>query len=207
MDRNALVASLRLIAITDNLRDGIEGLTARAGAAVRGGATMVQLRLKDVDTRVLVEAARRLVAELDVPVIVNDRVDVAMVAGAAGVHVGADDMPVDAVRRIARADFIVGASVGNADEAANAERADYAGVGPVFATGSKSDAGDAIGPDGFARLRALVSIPCVGIGGISAANARRVIDAGAIGVAVISSVFGANDAHRAARELRAALPT
>lgn len=205
MDRAALAASLRLIAITDNLRDGIDGLAARAAAAVRGGATMVQLRLKDADTRVLVDAARRLVAELDVPVLVNDRVDVAVVAGAAGVHVGVEDLPVDAVRRIAPAHFIVGASLGSDDEAVNAAHADYAGVGPVYVTDSKADAGNAIGPDGFARLRALVSIPCVGIGGITASNARRVVDAGAVGVAAISSVFGADDAQRAAREIRAAL--
>ena len=201
--RGALPASLRLIAITDNLRDGLDGLASRAAGAVRGGATMVQVRLKDVDTRVLVDVARRLVTAVDVPVLVNDRVDVALVAGAAGVHVGAEDMPVAAVRRIVPADFIVGASLGSEDEVANASGADYAGIGPVFVTASKSDAGQAIGVDGFTRLRATVRIPCVGIGGITADNARALVAAGAEGIAVISSVFGVADTERAARALRA----
>lgn len=197
-------AALRLVAITDHARDGIDGLAARAGAAVRGGATMVQVRLKDDDARTLVAIARRLVAQLPVPVVVNDRVDVAIAAGAAGAHVGADDLPVSAVRAIAPTGFIIGASLGTAHEAANARGADYAGIGPVYGTQSKGDAGAAIGVDGLVALRALISIPCVGIGGITAANARAVVDAGAAGVAVIASVFGAPDPERAARSLRAA---
>ena len=165
-----LVAALRLVAITDNLRDGVDGLAARAGAAVRGGATMVQLRLKGADARTIVSAARRLVRDLTVPVIVNDRVDVALAA-----------------------------------EAENAREADYVGIGPVFSTGTKPDAGAAIGPEGFARLRMLADLPAVGIGGISADRAREVIVAGAAGVAVVSAIFGAGDPEQAARALRNAL--
>jgi thiamine-phosphate pyrophosphorylase len=198
-------AVLRLIAITDHVDDGVDGLAARAGAAVRGGATMVQVRLKDADARTLVDVARRLVAALPVPVIVNDRVDVAIAAGAAGVHVGASDLPVRAVRAIAPANFIVGASLGSADEADNARSADYAGIGPVYGTQSKGDAGAAIGAGGLAAVRALVSIPCVGIGGITASNARAVVDAGAEGVAVIAGIFGNRDPENAARALRVAI--
>jgi thiamine-phosphate pyrophosphorylase len=198
-------AVLRLIAITDHMNDGDDALVARAGAAVRGGATMVQVRLKDADARTLVNVARRLVAALTVPVIVNDRVDVAIAAGAAGVHVGASDLPVRAVRAIAPANFIVGASLGGADEADNARSADYAGIGPVYGTQSKGDAGAAIGASGLAAVRALVNIPCVGIGGITERNARAVVDAGADGVAVIAGIFGSGDPEGAARMLRAAI--
>jgi thiamine-phosphate pyrophosphorylase len=142
---------------------------------------------------------------LSVPVLVNDRVDVAIAAGAAGVHVGADDLPVRAVRAIAPANFIVGASLGGADEADNARSADYAGIGPVYGTQSKGGAGVAIGASGLAAVRALVGIPCVGIGGITANNARAVVDAGAEGVAVIAGIFGSADPEGAARALRAAI--
>jgi thiamine-phosphate pyrophosphorylase len=198
-------ALLRLIAITDHVEDGIDALTARAGAAVRGGATMVQVRLKHADARTMVGVARRLVDALTVPVIVNDRVDVAIAAGASGVHVGADDLPVRAVRAIAPANFIVGASLGGTDEADNAGAADYAGVGPVYGTQSKSDAGVALGAAGFAAVRSLVSIPCVGIGGITASNAGAVVDAGAAGVAAIAGIFGSGDPEGTARALRAAI--
>lgn len=201
----SLVEALRLIAITDHVHDGIDGLAARAAAAVRGGATMIQVRLKEANTRTLVDVVQRLVTDLAVPVLVNDRVDVALVAGAAGVHVGADDLPVAAVRRITPRGFIVGASVGGDAEIANARDADYAGIGPVFATASKADAGSAIGTAGFARLRASMRAPCVAIGGITADNAHGVVAAGAAGVAVIAAVFSARDAEVAARELRAAM--
>lgn len=197
--------AVTLIAITDERGDSAHALVARAAAAERGGATMIQLRLKNADARALSEAARLLLESLTVPLIINDRVDVAIATGAAGVHVGADDLPVAAVRAIAPPGFIVGASLGSNAEVANARGADYAGIGPVYATPTKADAGDAIGAGGFARLRAKVQVPCVGIGGVTADNARVVIDAGAAGVAVIGSVFGASDPEAAARALRRAI--
>jgi len=140
-----------------------------------------------------------------VPVLVNDRADVALAVGAAGVHLGADDVPVAAIRGIAPPGFIIGASLGSPAEADNARAADYVGIGPVFATGSKDDAGAAIGVEGFAALRALGGLPTVGIGGITAATARAVMDADADGVAVISAVMGAADVEAAARALRTAV--
>ncbi len=202
---DGLSQALRLIAITDDLRDGLDGLALRAAAAVRGGATMVQVRLKSADARQLAEVTRRLVASLAVPVLVNDRADVALAAGAAGVHVGPDDIPVEAIRRIAPPGFIIGASLGSDAEAANAIGADYVGIGPVYQTLSKGDAGTAIGPQGFARLRSLTVAPAVAIGGITSTNAHDLIVAGACGIAVIASVFGAADPERAARGLRAAI--
>ena len=201
-----MVSSIvRLIAITDNVRDGQNGLIARAAAAVRGGATMIQLRLKEVAARDLVGLARELVTSAGAPVIVNDRADIAIAAGAAGVHLGPEDLTPGAVRVFAPTGFIVGASVGSDEEVAYATGADYIGVGPLFATGSKKDAGKAIGVDEFARLAALCGLPAVGIGGVTAENARSVIDRGAAGVAVIASVFGANDPQSAAREILSAI--
>lgn len=199
--------SLTLVAITDDLRDGRDGLVARAAAAVRGGATMIQLRLKDADARTQVEVARALLTALPptVPLIVNDRADVALAAGATGVHVGTDDLPVAAVRRIVPPGFIIGASVGSDAEVAGARGADYVGIGPVYATASKADAGAAIGVEEFARLAALCALPAVAIGGIDATNAAPVMAAGAHGVAVIRAIFGASDPEAAARALRSAL--
>lgn len=199
-------AALTLVAITDDLRDGVGGLAARAASAVRGGATMVQLRLKHASGRELVEVARRLVQSLPVPVIVNDRADVALAAGAAGVHLGVEDLPVAAVRAIAPPGFVVGASFGGDAELAHASGADYVGIGPVYATLSKSDAGSAIGVDGFARLRQLGGMPALAIGGVTAANAAPLREAGAAGVAVIRAVLGAPDPEAAARAIRRAWP-
>ena len=198
--------ALRLVAITDDLRDGVDGLRARAERAVNGGATMIQLRLKDADARTLVEVAKALVRALPrVPVIVNDRLDVALVAGAAGVHVGPDDLPAAAVRRLVPEGFVVGASVGSDAEIVLARGADYVGIGPLYETASKPDAGRAIGPVAFARLAKACRIPAVAIGGIDASNAGAAMRAGAAGVAVIRAVFGAPDPEGAARVIRAAV--
>jgi len=200
------VERLRLVAITDDLRDGAPGLVSRAARAVAGGATMVQLRLKDADARTMVEVARALVRALPrVPVIVNDRLDVALVAGAAGVHVGPDDLPAAAVRRLVPPGFLIGASVGSDAEVVLARDADYVGIGPLYDTVSKPDAGRAIGTVAFARLAKSCRVPAVAIGGIDASNAIGAMHAGAAGVAVIRAVMGAPDPERAAREIRAAI--
>ncbi|MEO8563530.1 MAG: thiamine phosphate synthase [bacterium] len=199
-------AAIRLIAITDSLRDGPRGLALRAAAAVAGGATMVQLRLKEESARSLVDIARVMRAMIPgVPLIVNDRADVAMAADADGVHVGVDDLSPALLRRIVPAGFIIGASVGSDDEVARAAGADYVGIGPVFATGSKPDAGAAIGPQRFAELARRCGVPAVAIGGISAVTVPSVRLVGASGIAVISALFGATDPTQAARDLRSAL--
>jgi thiamine-phosphate pyrophosphorylase len=165
--------SLKLIAITDELRDDRDALITLTAAAVRGGATMIQLRLKDENPRTIVEVARALLATIphSVPLLINDRLDVALAAGAAGVHLGADDLPVAAARRIAPAGFVIGASVGCDAEVAGSRGADYVGIGPLFATSSKADAGAAIGAAEFARLAALCALPAVSNGGIDPSNA------------------------------------
>jgi thiamine-phosphate pyrophosphorylase len=198
-------ATLRLIAITDDLRDGIAGLVRRAAAAVDGGATMVQLRLKDVDARTLVEVGRALVAALPVPLVVNDRVDVALACGAAGAHVGTSDLPVSAARSIVPPGFIIGASLSSDPELDNARQGDYVGIGPVFPTTSKSDAVPPIGVEAFARLSRAVGRPAVAIGGVTPENAGVVRQAGAAGVAVIKAVFGSPSPAEAARALASAI--
>ena len=199
-------SSVRLIAITDSLRDGPRGLALRAAAAVFGGATMIQLRLKEESARSLVEIARSIQAMVpDVPLVVNDRADVALATGAAGVHVGVDDLAPALLRRVVPPGFIIGASVGSEDEAARAAGADYVGIGPVFATGSKSDAGAAIGAARFAELAQRCGLPAVAIGGITSHHVAEVMSAGASGVAVISALFGASDPTQAARAIRSAL--
>ena len=166
---------------------------------------MVQLRLKDVDARELVAIARLLVETVPVPVTVNDRTDVALAAGAAGVHVGVDDIPPGALRRVVPAGFIIGASVGADGEVPNATGADYVGIGPVFSTAPKPDRADAIGVDEFARLARLTGLPAIGIGGIDEVSARQLRDAGADGVAVIRAIFAAADPESAARALSSAI--
>ncbi len=190
--------ALALCAITDDLRDGIDGLVGRARDAVDGGATMVQLRLKHADARIMTEAGRALVAAIAVPVIVNDRIDVALACGAAGAHLGADDLPIAAARAIVPPGFILGASVGTDDEVANGMLADYVGIGPVFATASKADAGDAIGVARFAELARATGRPALAIGGVEARHVRELRAAGAAGVAVIRAVFGQADPRSAA---------
>lgn len=199
--------ALRLVAITDSLRDGIDGLASRAAAAVRGGATMVQLRLPDESPRVLAEAARALRdAVPGVPLLVVDRADVALATGADGVHVASDGIRPAALRRVVPEGFIIGVSVGTEDDLARVPGADYAGIGPVFVAGSAgAGAGTAIGLERFRMLASQCGVPAVAIGGIAPHTAGAVMAAGATGVAVISALFGAADPMQAARALRSAL--
>ena len=196
---------LRLVAITDDAVDHRATLVDRVAAAVRGGATSVQVRLKNAPPREVVELTKAIISKVSVPVIVNDRADIALAAGAAGVHVGEADLPVAAVRRFAPAGFIIGASLGNDAELPNAKDADYVGIGPVFASNSKNDAGTAIGVAGFERLAGTVSVPAVAVGGITPDRALQIMVHGAAGVAVVNAIFMAADPETAARALAAAI--
>jgi len=172
----------------------------------------VQLRDKKSDTRAMVEKARAIkaiLAPLNIAVVVNDRIDVALAAGADGVHIGPDDMAPEDARRLLGPDAIIGVSIKTvaAAEAAPVGLIDYAGVGGVYATLSKEQKTSPIGIDGFAGVagalrRRAPAIPIVGIAGIDASNADAVIGAGADGVAVISALSGSSDAAAAARTLR-----
>jgi thiamine-phosphate pyrophosphorylase len=195
------------MAITDDLRDGVDGLLARAAAAVKGGATSIQVRLKDATSREIVEVASAMVATLGVPIIVNDRADLALASGAAGVHLGWEDLPVKAVRRVVPPTFIIGASYGEDREFENARHADYVGIGPVAATPSKPDAGSAIGIAEFKRLASRLAIPAVGVGGLTPELASQLVAAGAAGVAVMSGIFSVSDPGRASSSFLSASET
>jgi len=178
-----------------------------AHAAIEGGATAVQLRAADlVDAELLAIAGELAIAchDADVLFVVNDRVDVALRSGAAGVHVGQDDDPRTARRRLGP-ERVLGVSVGNAAEARAAERAgaDYLGV-TVWSTPTKPEA-EALGPEGLRAVVEAVAVPVVGIGGIDAENAALVLEAGAAGVAVISAIASATDPVAATRSLAAAV--
>src|SRR5881296_2823388 len=207
----ALADQLRLMVLTDaDLLKGRDPVEA-CRRAVAGGATMIQVRLKDAAPREVLILAVALVGALAVPILVNDRVDVALAAGAAGAHLGQDDPPLDRLRPHVPPGFLLGVSVGTAAEAERARPwpADYWSVGPCFATANKADAGLPLGADGFARLAQLApaGTPVIGIGGVTVANAAALMRAGAAGVAVIGAVWGggATDPGAAARALRAAI--
>ena len=175
--------------------------------AVQGGVTCVQLREKSCGTREFLEEARAVKAALagtGVPLIINDRLDVALAAGADGVHLGQRDMPLAEARRLAPAGWIVGVSAESVEDAIRAEQggADYIGASPVFATPTKTDHAPPLGLDGLRSIRAAVKLPLVAIGGLHARNARDVVRAGADGLAVVSAIVAAADPRAAAVELR-----
>ncbi len=177
-------------------------------AALAGGVTAVQLRAKSLTDREMTALAVRLreaTTSHDALFLVNDRVDIALAAGADGVHLGVSDLHPANARRITPPEFLIGYSPDDATDIAGENAADYYGIGPVFGTRSKSDAGDAIGLDAFAARVAASPVPVIGIGGIGASNAGSVIERGAAGVAVISAILGAPDPAEAARDLRRAV--
>lgn len=198
-----LASLLRLMLVTDDALLAGRDLVSLAQAAERGGVTSVELRLKRATGRELVAAARALVTALRVPVLVNDRPDIALAAGAAGVHLGPDDLPVEHARRLAPPGFIVGASAGSPQEALAGRDADYWGVGPWRTTGTKADAGVPFGAEGFRRLVALgEGKPCLAIGGVRAEDVGAVLAAGGVGVGVASGILAAGDVEEAARRYR-----
>jgi len=201
-----------LTVITDEVLARPRALSGVVREALAAGAPTIQLRLKSASARELLEAAQTLmpvVRSAGALFIVNDRLDVALAAGADGVHLGPDDLPVKDVRRVADArsgvadTFIVGYSTDTTDEAARAEAegADYLGVGAVYATANKSDAGDVIGLKGLRRVVKAVSIPVVAIGGITPERAPAVAKTGACGSATIGAVMSAAEPAEAVREL------
>ena len=209
MPRPDLAARLAvyLVADPDQTAGSLIGVVT---AALRGGVTAVQLRAKEQSDREALRLAlevRALCHRHAAIFLVNDRVDVSLAAHADGVHLGVDDLPLEQARRLTdaagRPDFLLGYSPdGHAKIApGRGDAADYLGVGPVYATASKSDAGSAIGLDGLARRIRAAALPVIGIGGIDAGNAGDVIAAGAVGVAVVGNIMRAADPERAAREL------
>lgn len=194
-----LASRLRLMAVTDDRLVEGRDLVALCRAAEAGGATCVQIRLKEAPPARLAEAVRAVLAGVGIPVLVNDRADVALATGAHGVHLGVDDLPPARLRPWVPGGFILGASVGDAEEAERGAAADYWGIGPWRVSPTKADAGAAIGPAGFRALVARAGgRPCLAIGGIEPADLADVRAAGGAGVAVASGIFGAVDVAAAA---------
>ncbi len=194
--------------VTDRACCGSRGVDEVVRAAIDNGVTLVQLRDKCVDARPMLALGRRLLALLHpagIGLIVNDRIDVAQALDADGVHVGQQDIPYPEARRLLGPAKIIGVSVGSESEAREAAGwdVDYVGVGPVYPTATKPDAGAALGPDEAARLARMTGHRAVAIGGIDATNAAVLYAAGLEGVATISAICSAPDPGAATRRFAA----
>jgi thiamine-phosphate pyrophosphorylase len=202
-----VLEAARLYAITPDAEpDAVVGLV---GAVLRGGADVVQLRHKTLARGRLLELAavlEKMVHQADRLFIVNDHLDIALIAGADGVHLGEDDLPLEAARRVAGDGFLIGASANTPAlaRAAVAAGADYLGCGPAFATSIKPDKA-VIGPEGVAAVAASVTVPVFAIGGVDASNVGQLVAAGIHRACVIRGLAAATDPESAARLLRATL--
>ena len=191
------VLDYRVYLVTDTVYFNDDNIWNKMEAALRGGVTLVQYRDKTQESRILYERALKMKALCDkynVPMLVDDRADIAFAVGAAGVHVGQSDLPAEVARRMLGADAIIGVSAHNAEEALAAEAAgaDYLGCGAVYPTGTKKDT-SVIGVESLKAIRAVTKLPFVGIGGVTLANYRDVLNAGADGAAIVSAILSAND--------------
>ena len=196
-------AQLRLCLVTDRDLSLGRSLLDVVGAAVQGGVTMVQLREKTAPTRAFLDEARALkalLAPLGVPLIINDRADIALAVGADGVHVGQTDMPVEMLRGLLGPRAIIGLSITNHAQINSPDAAlpDYLGLGPLYLQQTKLNAASPLGVEGFRALRAATAKPVVAIGGLKADNSPPVLAAGADGLAVVSAIVGAADVRAAA---------
>lgn len=198
--------ALKLYLVTDRDLSLGRSLEEVVCEAVAGGVTIVQLREKDAATGEFVELARRLMAvlkPLGVPLIINDRVDVALAVDADGVHIGQSDMSYADARRLLGPDKIIGLSVENFEdlEAANALDVDYIGISPVYGTPTKTDTAEPFGLEGLRKAVQMSVHPTVAIGGMNASTVQDVMAAGTDGVAVVSAICSAPSPRAAAAEL------
>ncbi|MDQ3061228.1 MAG: thiamine phosphate synthase [Pseudomonadota bacterium] len=198
---------LRLYLVTDQSLMRGRLLADVVAAAVQGGVSCVQLRAKNLDTREFLAQAlslKALLAPHGVPLVINDRIDIALACGAQGVHLGQNDLPVAQARRLLPPDVFIGWSVETMDDVRESATlpVDYLGVSPVFATLTKTDTKIPWRLEGLSRVRAATSLPLVAIGGIHSGNARDVLCAGADGLAVVSALCAADDPCAAAADLK-----
>ncbi|MBL3539385.1 thiamine phosphate synthase [Aminivibrio sp.] len=197
--------ALKLYVIPDSRVGAPRSIEEQAVLAIDGGATMIQLRNKEMSGRELYETACRLSSlcrRRGAAFVVNDRFDIALAAGAHGVHLGKEDLPVGVVRKIVPTGFLIGATAHSIEEGREAEKqgADYVGIGAVFPTGTKNVV-SVIGVDAVRAIREALSLPSVAIGGINEENAAEVLSAGVDGIAVVAAVVGRQDIAGAARRL------
>lgn len=197
---------LSLYLVTDRSLSGGRELEYIVGEAVRGGVTMVQLREKHCSSREFYRLAVRLkkcLAPWRVPLIINDRLDIALACDADGLHLGQSDLPCSIARKILGKNKIIGLSVENMQDVTQAKReeVDYIGISPVFSTPTKSDTAPELGLKGVREITSVARCPAVAIGGINIRNAQAVIAAGADGISVVSAIMSAPDPRLAASEL------
>lgn len=200
--------TLRVYLVTDQHALRGRSLTEVVRQAVQGGVTCVQLREKAASTRdfvALALALQTLLRPLGVPLVINDRIDVALACGAQGMHLGQSDMPVALARQLLPPEVFIGLSVDNLDDVRRAagQPVDHLGVSPVFATPTKTDTAPPWGLNGLRHVRAMTDLPLVAIGGIHLGNAAEVLAAGADGLAVVSAICSADDPGAAARSFKA----
>lgn len=174
--------------------------------AIKGGVTLIQIREKDASTREFYEVAKEVkevTSKYNIPLIINDRIDIAIAIDAEGVHLGQSDMPLKLARKILGKDKIIGISANNLEEALEAQKdgADYVGLGPIFYTGTKKDIDEPIGVQGLREITENIDIPSVAIGGINKENAKLVLESGVQGISLISAILGSEDVEKASREL------
>lgn len=205
---------LSLYLVTDPTLCGERGILTTVAAAVQGGVSAVQLRDKDAPAREISQLALALMKILSVhgiPLLINDRLDVALAVGADGVHLGQSDLQVNRARKIAGPNFLIGLSVSQTEEVNAAHSlpsgtVDYLGIGPIFSTSTKKDAREPLGIDVTAELRRSTRLPCIGIGGISIENAGSAWSTGLDGIAVVSALCAAEDPKSAAEALLSSRP-
>lgn len=204
--------ALRLYLVTDQSGAAGQTLNDVVAAAVQGGVTCVQLREKQLNTRDFFAQAmmlKQLLYPYGIPLVINDRIDVALACGAQGVHLGQSDMPVAQARQLLPPEVFIGWSVETMDDVirSHALAVDYLGVSPIHATPTKTDTQRPWGLDGLRQVRAATTLPLVAIGGIHAGNARAVLSAGADGLAVVSALCAAPDPYAAAVALKKVMDT
>lgn len=196
----------KLCFIADSATARNRNLIPLINEAVQAGVTMVQLRGKELMTHTFLKTAiesSHLLASRNIPLIINDRIDIALASNADGVHLGQEDIPLFYARKILGEEKLIGISVNTEEEAMEAEKggADYLGVGPIFFTPSKENLRPVLGIAGLKAIREKVKIPILAIGGIKAKNAEEVMASGADGIAVISAILGAKNIRKATEKL------
>ncbi|AKL95650.1 thiamine-phosphate pyrophosphorylase ThiE [Clostridium aceticum] len=195
-----------LYLITDRYLVGSKDFFDAVAKALQGGVTLLQVREKNISSKEFYDIGLKLkeiTREFNVPLIVNDRLDIALAIDADGLHIGEDDLPIEVARRLLGKNKILGCSASTVEEALYAEKmgANYLGTGAVFPTDSKKDAGAAIGLTKLQEVVESVEIPVIGIGGVSVKNAASVKSTGASGIALISAILSQEDTYQAAKEL------
>ncbi len=195
-----------LYLITDRDLVGSKDFFDSIEKALEGGVSLLQIREKNASSKEFYSLGiklKKMAEKFNIPLIVNDRIDIALAIDADGVHIGQEDLPIDKARQLIGRDKILGYSVSTPEEAVYGEKmgADYLGAGPVFPTGSKKDAAQPIGLDNLKLIKQSVNIPVVGIGGINSKNLALVKATGIDGISVISAVLCEADTYRAAKEL------